>query len=103
MNLIEDPLLKACAPKINWRRAVRANAIGLLGVTLLLGQSPRDQLAEADRLADQGNWSKARPIYASAEAQFHRIGDRGGELHAKLGRLHGDVEAGSYRDTREEV
>lgn len=75
----------------------------LLGLTRLYGQTATDLLLHADRLAEQGNWSKARPIYAEAEAEFKRQGDRRNELSAKLGRLHGDVQAGSYRATREEV
>src|SRR5450631_4059179 len=90
-------------------RAVSINAsvgllvLGILGLTCLCGQTATDVLAQADRLAEQGNWSKARPIYANAEAQFQRRGDRRNELYAKLGRLHGDVQAGSYGTAREEV
>jgi hypothetical protein len=91
------------------RRAVPINAsvgllvLGILGLTCLYGQTGTDLLVQADHLADQGNWSKARPIYANAEAEFQRLGDRRNELFAKLGRLHGDVQAGSYRTAREEV
>ena len=101
-----------------WRTGSRANvarrvvtaracadllALLILGLTHLHAQTASDLLVQADRLAEQGNWSKARPIYANAEAEFQRVGDRRNELYAKLGRLHGDVQAGSYRATREEV
>jgi CHAT domain-containing protein len=66
-------------------------------------QMGADLLAQADRLADQGNWARARSIYSDAEAEFHRLSDRRNELLAKLGRLHGDVQAGSYQATREQV
>jgi tetratricopeptide (TPR) repeat protein len=60
-------------------------------------------LADADRLADQGNWSSARAIYATAEAEFRRAGDHRHELYARFGRLHGDAEAGSYETVRQFV
>jgi CHAT domain-containing protein len=91
------------------RRAIRVTGsvpllvLILLGLTRLYGQTASDLLAQADRLAEQGNWSKARPMYGDAEAEFQRHGDRRNELFAKLGRLHGDVQAGSYSRTRKEV
>ena len=74
-----------------------------IATNLLNAQSAADLLAQADRLADQGNWAKARPIYAAAEDEFAHMADRRNQLLAKLGRLHGDVQAGSYQRTREEV
>ena len=64
------------------RRAVPINAsvcllvLGILSLTCLYGQTVTDLLVQADRLAEQSNWSKARPIYAVAEAEFQRLGDR---------------------------
>jgi CHAT domain-containing protein len=75
----------------------------LLGPACLNGQPAAALLVQADRLADQGDWSKARPLYASAETDFQRLGDLRNELYAKLGRLHGDVQAGSYSTTRAEA
>jgi hypothetical protein len=53
--------------------------------------------------ADQGNWYSAGPLYAKAETEYHRTGDARNELYAKFGRLHRDVESGSYRTVRAEV
>ena len=78
-------------------------ALGILGLTRVYGQTATDLLVQADGLADQGVWSKARPIYADAEAEFQRLGDHRNQLQAKLGRLRGDVQAGSYTSTREKV
>jgi CHAT domain-containing protein len=64
---------------------------------------PASFLAEADRLADQGNWSRARELYATAEVGFARSGDHRHELYARFGRLHGDAEAGSYGTVRQLV
>jgi hypothetical protein len=74
-----------------------------LGPSSLYGQTAAELLIQADRLADQGSWAKAQPLYARAEAEFHRVGDSRNEVYARLGRLHGDVQAGSYRATREQV
>src|SRR5579884_584993 len=68
-----------------------------------LGQTSDDPVAQADRLADQGNWSAAGPLYARAETAFHANGDLRNEIYAKLGRLHRDEEAGSYRAVRAEA
>ena len=89
---------------VTTRARVELLALVILGLhPHLHAQTANDLLVQADRLAEQGNWSKARPIYANAEAEFQRVGDRRTEIYAKLGRLHGDVQAGSYRATREEV
>jgi CHAT domain-containing protein len=66
-------------------------------------QSPTDLLAQADHLADQGNWLAAAPLYSRAEAAFHNAGDLRNEIHAKIGLLHRDEEEGSYRVVRAEA
>ena len=63
-------------------------------------QTPSELLSQADRLAEQGNWYKAAPLYAKAEKEFERAGDRRNELYARFGRLHWEAESGSYRATR---
>src|SRR5579871_3372144 len=60
-------------------------------------------LRDADRYADAGNWTSARDLYARAERAFHQSGDTRNELYAKFGRLHRDVEAGSYSIALREV
>src|SRR5215475_10038391 len=78
----------------------------IAGVTLsaVRAQSdPTSLLAEADKFADQGNWSRAREIYAAAEVGFAGTGDHRHELYARFGRLHGDAEAGSYGTVRQLV
>ncbi|MDQ2843374.1 MAG: hypothetical protein M3Y72_20510, partial [Acidobacteriota bacterium] len=57
----------------------------------------------ADRYADAGNWVKARDFYAQAERAFRAQGDSRNELYAKFGRLHRDVEAGSYSRVAQEI
>ena len=63
----------------------------------------REMLSQADRLADAGNWTKARDVYAGAEELFRAQDDKRGELYAKFGRLHRDVEAGSYSRVLKQV
>jgi hypothetical protein len=66
-------------------------------------QSPAELMANADRLGDRSDWRNAGPLYAKAEAEFHRTGAARNELYAKLGRLHRDLEDGSYKTVRAEV
>ena len=66
-------------------------------------QTPAELIAQADQFADQSDWQKAGPLYAKAEAEYHRTGDTRNELYAKLGRLHRDLEKGSYSTVRTEV
>jgi CHAT domain-containing protein len=66
-------------------------------------QSPAELMANADQLGDRSDWRNAGPLYAKAEAEFHRSGDARNELYAKLGRLHRDLEDGSYKTVRAEV
>jgi hypothetical protein len=62
-----------------------------------------EMLNQADRFADAGNWNKARDLYARGEELFRAQGDTRGELYAKFGRLHRDVEAGSYSRVLKQV
>jgi hypothetical protein len=64
---------------------------------------PRELLNEADNLAESGNWDRARDLYAQAEQEFRARGDVRDELYAKFGRLHRDVESGSYATVLREV
>lgn len=92
--------------KCDWRWlgvAAKIIAAGMMASTCGHAQTPSELLSEADRLADQGNWFRAAPLYAKAEKGFQRAGDRRNELYAKFGRLHGDTEAGLYRATRAQV
>ena len=83
--------------------AAKVIAAGMVACASGQAQTPSELLSEADRLADQGNWFRAAPLYAKAEREFQRAGDRRNELYAKFGRLHGDTEAGLYRATRAQV
>jgi hypothetical protein len=69
-------------------------------LALISGQisasEPQEILSQADKLAEFGNSDKARDLYAEAEQEFHHHGDTRNQLYAKLGRLHRDVESGSY-------
>jgi CHAT domain-containing protein len=84
----------------NWLQAIIAASLSALFV---YAQSPTDLLAQADRLGDKSDWRNAGPLYAKAEAAFRTTGDVRNELYAKVGRLHRDVEQGSYKAVRAEV
>ncbi len=101
-------------PKLNPKKRMILNAsrtavpiaVVILSTWLQIpvhAQSPTEVLAQADQFADQGNWYAAGPLYAKAESGFRRDGDSRNELYAKFGRLHRDVEAGSYRNVRAEI
>lgn len=66
-------------------------------------ESPADMLARAHHFAEIGDWSTATGLYAQAEVEFRQAGDVRNELYAKFGRLHRDIEAGSYKAVRAEV
>lgn len=66
-------------------------------------QSPTELVAQADHLATLSNWRNAGPLYEKAELGFHAAGDLRNELYAKFGRLHRDIENGSYRSVRIEI
>jgi CHAT domain-containing protein len=89
------------------RSFIRHGTVSLMLVTgclsLTAGGDPGALLTEADRLAGLGNWVKARSLYAQAEQEFHSRGDVQQELYAKFGRLHRDIEAGSYSAVGEEI
>jgi CHAT domain-containing protein len=72
-------------------------------LNLSAAAGPDDLLARADHLAEVGNSVRARPLYAEAEQQFRARGDTRKELYAKFGRLHRDVESGSYKAIAEEL
>src|SRR5438445_124715 len=66
-------------------------------------QSAAELLAQADHFGDQSDWYDAGQLYARAEAEFHKTGDSRNELYAKFGRLHREIENGSYSAVRAEV
>lgn len=59
----------------------------------LLAQSgnPEAALAEAERLAWLKNWTRAEPLFASAEQAYAARGDRRNELYARIGKLRGQL------------
>jgi len=83
--------------------AARMIAAGMVTSASAHAQTPTELLSQADRLANQGDWFRAAPLYAKAEKEFQGAGNRRNELYAKFGRLHGDTEAGLYRATRARV
>jgi len=83
--------------------AAQVIAAGMMASTSGHAQTPNDLLSQADRLAEQGNWFKAAPLYAKAEKGFQQAGDHRSELRARFGRLHWEAESGSYRATRDQV
>lgn len=93
-------MLLSCVRSLRTVCHLSVVAIGALSCS---AQTANDLLAQADRLADQGNWYAAAPLYSKAEAEFGLTGDRASEIQAKLGRLHRDAEAGSYQSVRSQV
>ena len=43
-------------------------------------QSVNELVTRADQLGDRSDWHNAGPLYAKAEAEFHRLGDARNEL-----------------------
>src|ERR1700722_9859744 len=78
-------------------------AASMMASTCGYAQTTSELLSQADRIADQGNWFRAAPLYAKAEKEFQRVGDRRNELFAKFGRLRGETESGAYRAVRTTV
>jgi CHAT domain-containing protein len=78
-------------------------ALLILSSASATAENPVALLDRADRLSAAGNWRTARPLYAEAEVMFRANGDRRNELASKFGRLHSDVESGSYAEIREQV
>ncbi|MEQ1870910.1 MAG: CHAT domain-containing protein [Vicinamibacterales bacterium] len=58
-------------------------------------------LEEADRLAWLTNWSAALPLYAEAEASAEARGDLRHTVHARFGRLRGEMQVRSLGDVSE--
>jgi len=84
---------------VAWLRFILVN----ICLVPLFAADVGDLLRMADQYADANNWSAAREPYAQAEAAFRERGDKRNELYAKFGRLHRDVEAGSYSKVLTEV
>ncbi len=66
--------------------------VALVFLPLLVGQTPDENLATAERLFRLDNYSKARPLWLQAERQFANQGDREKALYAQVSRLRGDSE-----------
>lgn len=88
--------------KVGVRFFLWVSWVGLAGFALP-SEDGVPLLRDADRYADAANWTSARDLYARAERAFHQSGDTRNELYAKFGRLHRDVEAGSYSSALREV
>ena len=78
----------------SWSRRLLVGCVALQICTLfLLAQSgnPETALAEAERLAWLKNWTRAEPLFASAERAFAARGDRRNELYALISKLRGQL------------
>ena len=60
-------------------------------------------LGEADRLAWLTNWYDALPIYAEVEQTASKAGDHRDALHAKFGRLRGQMQTLPLPDISEQI
>jgi tetratricopeptide (TPR) repeat protein len=98
-NRINNP--DRCASRT--RAQILALIIFGLAQMCLNAQTPAELIAQADQFGDRSEWQKAGPLYAKAEIAYHRTGDARNEMYAKLGRLHRDLENGSYSSLRAEV
>ena len=82
------------------RVVLLASAIALISLN---AQTAAELLAQADHFADRGNWYAAGPLYGDAEVALGNAGDSRNEMYAMFGRLHRDVEQGSYSIVRAQV
>jgi CHAT domain-containing protein len=98
-----------CGPGPKWAKYHRCfRGFALLVSCLALSaiseaQTAAELLAQAEKLADQGDRYRAGPFYARAEEQFRAAGDRRNELYAKFGRLHSESDHGNYKSVGVEV
>jgi hypothetical protein len=88
---------------MKWNKALEIGALALMVQSGIYAADPEALLSQADHLAEIGNSVKARPLYAEAEQEFRSRGDTKKELYAKFGRLHREVESGSYSAISEEL
>jgi CHAT domain-containing protein len=88
---------------MKWNKTLEIGALALLVQAGVYAADPDALLSQADHLAEIGNSIKARPLYAQAEQEFRSRGDTKKELYAKFGRLHREVESGSYSAISEEL
>ncbi len=95
--------MKWHATLMKWHATLKIVALSLIVDSIVYPADPDALLSQADHLANVGNSVKARPLYAEAEKEFHARGDAKRELYAKFGRLHRDVESGSYSAVSEEL
>jgi tetratricopeptide (TPR) repeat protein len=65
--------------------------------------SPASALAEADRLADLRAWTRAEPFFIQAEKEFEQAGDARNALHAKLGRIRGELPRRSVAEVSKQL
>lgn len=70
------------------RLHVRSTQLGRFGA--LPSDSPAT-LAEADQLSWLGNWFAAAPLYGTAEAKFHSVGDFDKEAYAHIGVIRAEA------------
>jgi hypothetical protein len=88
---------------MKWYIALEIGTLALIVQSGMYAADPQALLSQADHLAEIGNSVKARPLYAEAEQEFRSRGDTKKELYAKFGRLHREVESGSYSAISEEL
>src|SRR5689334_5811067 len=88
---------------MKWNTAIEIGALALMVQFGIYAADPDALLSQADHLAEIGNSVRARPLYAEAEQEFRSRGDTKKELYAKFGRLHREVESGSYSAISDEL
>jgi CHAT domain-containing protein len=84
------------------------NLILGVGVFFMLSEFAQAQtaielLAQAEKLAEQGDRYRAGPLFAKAEADFHAAGNTSQEFYAKFGRLHAESDHGNYKAVQAQI
>lgn len=87
-----------------WNSAVTLASAVVLSLGCLDPQpSYKADLVEADRLAWLTDWYSAHAIYTRAEKAATKAGDRRAALHAKVGRLRGEMQTRALPELSESL
>src|SRR5690242_4462717 len=62
-------------------------------IRALLLPPPEKFLRRADKMANNGEWLAAAPVYKQAEVLFHRQGNPARELYAKVSQAPAEIES----------
>lgn len=89
--------------RVHSRNTLRAIAALAVICATMSGQSAADLFSQAQKIYEEGDRYRARPLFLRAEEQFRAMGDKRNEVAAKFGRLHTDADHGNYKAVKMEV